>query len=137
MEDVLDLLKRAISHAETPCSKPGWLAEHGEITDSLYDALPALAAEIERLRQIVSRLPVTADGVPITPGMEVWFRDEKYINSGTVKYARIKRSGKAMVQFAKPYPRHPYISGVSTSAMQADGCYSSSAALAGQEVKRD
>ena len=31
------------------------------------------AAEITRLRAIVDKLPKTADGVPITPGMEVWW----------------------------------------------------------------
>jgi len=30
--------------------------------------------EIERLRAIVDRLPKTADGMPITPGMKVWFQ---------------------------------------------------------------
>lgn len=36
------------------------------------------AAEIERLRAIVDKLPKTADGVPMTPGMNVyslhWFQ---------------------------------------------------------------
>lgn len=32
----------------------------------------AQAREIERLREIVDRLPKTADGVPIVPGMEVY-----------------------------------------------------------------
>ena len=31
-----------------------------------------LAAEIERLRAIVAKLPVTADGVPVVPGMSIW-----------------------------------------------------------------
>ena len=31
-------------------------------------------AEIERLRATVDRLPKTADGVPVTPGMECWYR---------------------------------------------------------------
>ena len=29
-------------------------------------------AEIERLRAIVDRLPTTADGVPVVPGMRLW-----------------------------------------------------------------
>ena len=29
-------------------------------------------AEIERLRAIVDRLPTTADGVPVMPGMRLW-----------------------------------------------------------------
>ena len=31
-----------------------------------------LIGEIDRLRAIVDKLPKTADGVPITPGMDVW-----------------------------------------------------------------
>lgn len=36
------------------------------------DALPRLLSELTRLRAIVDKLPVTADGVPIVPGMKVW-----------------------------------------------------------------
>lgn len=35
-------------------------------------AKPDTGTELERLRAIVDRLPKTADGVAITPGMEVW-----------------------------------------------------------------
>lgn len=37
---------------------------------ALHEAYPAMAAELRRLRAI--KLPVTADGMPIVPGMEVW-----------------------------------------------------------------
>lgn len=37
--------------------------------------LAARDAEIDRLRAIVDRLPTTADGVPVTPGMQVWDRE--------------------------------------------------------------
>ena len=33
------------------------------------DCIKELEAEIERLRAIVAKLPVTADGVPVVPGM--------------------------------------------------------------------
>jgi len=33
-------------------------------------------AEIERLQAIVERLPKTADGVPVYPGMQVWYHSE-------------------------------------------------------------
>ena len=32
-------------------------------------------AEIERLKAIVDKLPKTADGVPVVPGMRVWRHD--------------------------------------------------------------
>ena len=37
-------------------------------------AVPELVAEVRRLRAIVDKLPKTADGVPIVPGMEVYRR---------------------------------------------------------------
>ena len=51
--------------------------------DAEMDAMDAeirkQAAEIERLRAIVDKLPRTADGVPVVPGMEVYYP----IRSGT------------------------------------------------------
>ncbi len=35
-------------------------------------ALEEASAEIKRLQAIVNRLPTTADGEPVTPGMDVW-----------------------------------------------------------------
>lgn len=40
---------------------------------SSADVAKPLKAEIERLRAIVDKLPRTADGVPITPGMIVYY----------------------------------------------------------------
>jgi len=34
--------------------------------------IQSLEKKIERLRTVVDKLPKTADGVPIVPGMEVW-----------------------------------------------------------------
>lgn len=45
---------------------------HKPILRDCSDALMQAADEIERLRAIVDRLPKTADGVPIYPGMTVW-----------------------------------------------------------------
>lgn len=46
-----------------------------------YDKVPVdpkdlrdLLGEVERLRGVVSKLPVTADGAPVVPGMEVFER---------------------------------------------------------------
>ena len=38
----------------------------------LQDQLEQAKADIERLEAIVDKLPKTADGVPITPGMKIW-----------------------------------------------------------------
>lgn len=47
------------------------------------DAMDEIANEIIRLRAIVDQLPKTADGVPLSPGMEVWFdTGGGYIESG-------------------------------------------------------
>lgn len=43
-----------------------------ELAPKLLAAHDALAAENARLNEIVGRLPKTADGVPVTSGMEVW-----------------------------------------------------------------
>jgi len=43
------------------CRKP-------EATEEIHDSLP----ESDRLAAIVERLPKTADGVPVTPGMVVY-----------------------------------------------------------------
>ena len=41
-------------------------------SDEVQRDLRRIAGEIERLRAIVDKLPKTADGVPLVPGMEVW-----------------------------------------------------------------
>ncbi|HYF35133.1 MAG TPA: hypothetical protein VD994_07600 [Prosthecobacter sp.] len=55
-----------------------WAADHrnrdliaGEIAELLLDNAPLFAAAEENAA-IVARLPKTADGVPIVPGMKVW-----------------------------------------------------------------
>lgn len=46
-----------------------------------YQAMQSAADELDRLHAIVSRLPVTADGVPVVPGMELygWNDDDKVV----------------------------------------------------------
>ena len=43
-----------------------------EDLDSAEDILEELADEIERLQAIIDKLPKTADGVPVVPGMRLW-----------------------------------------------------------------
>jgi len=40
---------------------------------TIKESIVAFEAEIEKLQAIVARLPKTADGVPVVPGMDVWF----------------------------------------------------------------
>lgn len=47
-------------------------------------AMPDLIAEVRRLRAIVDKLPKTADGVPITHEMQVW-----YLIAGEPEYCRL------------------------------------------------
>lgn len=57
-----------------PAESEGAAYDRVSIRDARKTIL-ALVAEVERLRAIVERLPKTADGVTITPGMDVW-RDD-------------------------------------------------------------
>ena len=49
------------------------------LTERTQEYIAWLEAELERLRAIVDKLPRTADGVPVVPGMEVYYP----IRSGT------------------------------------------------------
>lgn len=44
--------------------------------DDVADELVLVAAERDRLRVIANRLPKTADGVPVVPGMTLWRYDD-------------------------------------------------------------
>jgi len=44
----------------------------GEIKRWQREEIERLRTEIERLRAVVAKLPHTADGVPVVPGMVVW-----------------------------------------------------------------
>ena len=60
----------------------------GEMSDDNYPVMIAvkeyrhLRAKIERLQEIVAKLPKTADGVPVVPGQAIWYWLEK--NNGDV-----------------------------------------------------
>jgi len=64
--------------AELECLRSALDNNHLEIVrlKILYESETRLhneaADEIERLRAIVDKLPKTADGVPVVPGMDVW-----------------------------------------------------------------
>lgn len=65
---------------------PDWRERSDEIT-RLCSTVAEQAAELERLRAVVDRLPKTADGVPVTPGMEVWkhLKNGKAVSLGTIE----------------------------------------------------
>ena len=53
------------------------MTDHEQITH-LRERAEKAEAEIERLREIVDRLPKTADGVPITPWMNLYAPNVDY-----------------------------------------------------------
>jgi hypothetical protein len=52
----------------------GWVADaHGTLDgQALVRYARSLEWECERLREVVAKLPLTADDVPVVPGMELW-----------------------------------------------------------------
>jgi len=63
--------------------------------------ITALEAENARLRAVVEKLPKTADGVPLTPGMELWHSGTGGFPKGDYAWAFSKgQSGEWFVDFA-------------------------------------
>lgn len=52
-------------------------------------AMSVLTAEVRRLRAIVAKLPVSADGVPLHLHMPVWFRDQSILQPGYIELLEI------------------------------------------------
>ena len=50
-----------------------------------YNTATALKDDLDRLQAIVDKLPKTADGVPVVPGMEVWVTMTRLRQSHIVK----------------------------------------------------
>ena len=73
--------------------RSGWTVTTGNISTAFRNEEAAavqiglLQQEIERLRAIVDRLPKTADGVPMVPGLRVWIwfggKITEAVHSGT------------------------------------------------------
>lgn len=58
--------------------------QHRPIEDSLRAQFAAAHKELAELSEVVGKLPKTADGVPVTPGMKVWHCvDHNYGPKGT------------------------------------------------------
>ena len=77
-----DIVER-LEHGASNCEDDG-MADKAK---TLRDA----AAEITRLREIVGKLPSTADGVPIVPGMKVYSAHTRTIDTedGAFQVGRI------------------------------------------------
>ena len=58
--------------------------ERQEAENIVTRLLPRAVAELRRLRAIVDKLPVTADGVPVYHGMKAWYPGDN--ESGTVTF---------------------------------------------------
>ena len=84
-------------------------------------------AEINRLRAIVDKLPKTADGVPVVPGMEVWVLADPVASGVVVEVMEFGYTIRRDIgeQYITTYPGHIFGNyGYSTEA----------AALAAKEV---
>lgn len=57
------------------------------------------AGEVERLREVVAKLPKTADGVPIAPGMKLWF---KFTTGGIVSGQAWNRKNRIHAEYDEP-----------------------------------
>ena len=55
------------------------------LTQLMSESLEAKDRELEQLRAIVDKLPKTADGVPVVPGMMVW----RVLLSGSLDYREV------------------------------------------------
>jgi hypothetical protein len=90
MMDVLEWLK--IEHSNAMAS-----TDVGTLEDAEY--LQAAIAELTRLREIVDRLPKTADGVPITPGMRVYC---SFVNESVWGSVSRQPEGRIKVHYDSP-----------------------------------
>ena len=67
---------------------------------SLAESIRAVLAEVDRLAAIVAKLPKTADGVPVVPGMELWHAGTAWSDKGDYAWSFYRRrNGELEVQF--------------------------------------
>lgn len=97
---------------------PDWEAEvqardNATFAASARTALPLALAELRRLREIVERLPTTADGVPIALGMNLWLEG-----------GMLTSEGVGVLSITDPDHRHPddYPVGERWCITVRDGC---------------
>lgn len=89
-------------------------------TETIDDVL-ALIARLRAAEAIVAKLPKTADGVRVVPGMRVWCVGGKYIDEREVLGPHGQHS-LLTLEF------HPHNGGYATTHRLAKDCYSTEAA---------
>ena len=65
-----DLVKRL--REDAAYLRDEYIPAYESIPDAMPHTMDEAAAELQRLQAIVDKLPRTADGVPVTPLMELW-----------------------------------------------------------------
>lgn len=67
---------------DAKCRAMQWLREHPPLSKgpknpkSASSVITDLLAALDEMQEVVEKLPHTADGVPVTPGMRYWFEYE-------------------------------------------------------------
>lgn len=64
--EAIDVVIEAVSHG--PHETPG---------DGQQSTIAALQQQVREMREVIDKLPATADGVHVTPGMHIWFYSPK------------------------------------------------------------
>lgn len=78
--DEIERLRAEVADAHMFAYKA--LPDRKKREESLCGQIHRLREHIERLRAIVDKLPKTADGVSITPGMTIWLNTRKSESKG-------------------------------------------------------
>lgn len=65
------------------CVARGLTFADARLYAALRNAYPALRAYVRGLEEVVGKLPKTADGVPIVPGMQLWDENGYYAGHPT------------------------------------------------------
>ena len=115
-------------------------ADNLHLRNCLQDAAKEcgiLKTELEAARAIVAKLPKTADGVPIVPGMHVWFYSR---NSASQWVEELKVTGWEHLPGMEP--GYMFVLSVCNEAGESDGvnlacCYSTEAAALAAKGVRD
>lgn len=77
-----NFLTTAANHYESLAAEVLALRAANELLNKHLDMVQATNAD---LRAVVSKLPKTADGVPVTPGMTVWHSPDYKIDAGHLR----------------------------------------------------
>lgn len=109
MERLMDKCKESQEDADSQRKLRSLLGSEfvsAELLEAANQRAEADAQEIARLRSIVDKLPKTADGVPVVPGMELFFSDHS--GNGSVAECRtcFAWEKRKHTNSAGPYPEY-------------------------------